>query len=51
MAQIIELNREYIKGVHAAKMAVATGDVFDLDDALYHAGLLQVYRQQKGLTV
>jgi len=64
MAQIIELNREYIKGVHAAKMAVATGDIFDLDDALYmfrvdpadsefqrgyHAGLLQVYRQKKGL--
>tara|TARA_Y100000114_G_scaffold34482_1_gene29939 strand:- start:595 stop:798 length:204 start_codon:yes stop_codon:yes gene_type:complete len=62
MAQVIELNREFIKGVHAAKMEVAAGDIFDLDDALYmfridpadsefqrgyHAGLLQVYRQQK----
>ena len=62
MAQVIELNREFIKGVHAAKKEVAAGDIFDLDDALYmfridpadsefqrgyHAGLLQIYRQQK----
>ena len=61
MAQIVELNRDYIKGVHAAKIEVAKGEVHDLNDALYmfqidpadsefqrgyHAGLLQVYRQQ-----
>ena len=64
MAQIVELNREYIRGVHAAKIEVAKGEVYDLNDALYmfqidpadseyqrgyHAGLLQVYRQKKGL--
>ena len=64
MAQIVELNRDYIRGVHAAKLEVATGEIYDLNDALYmfqidpaasefqrgyHAGLLQVYRQQKGL--
>ena len=63
MAHIIELNREYIRGVHAAKIEVAKGEVYDLKDALYmfqidpadnefqrgyHAGLVQVYRQQKG---
>jgi len=64
MGKIVELNRDYIRGIHSAKMAVATGDVYDIDDALYmfrvdpadtefqrgyHAGLVQVYRQQKGL--
>ena len=64
MAQIVELNRDYIRGVHAAKLEVATGEIYALNDALYmfqidpadsefqrgyHAGLLQVYRQQKGL--
>ena len=64
MAQIVELNRDYIRGVHAAKLEVATGEISELNDALYmfqidpadsefqrgyHAGLLQVYRQQKGL--
>ena len=64
MAQIVELNRDYLRGVHAAKLEVATGEIYDLNDALYmfqiapadsefqrgyHAGLLQVYRQQKGL--
>jgi len=64
MTQIVELNREYIRGVHAAKIEVAKGEVYDLNDALYmfqidpadseyqrgyHAGLLQVYRQKKGL--
>jgi len=64
MGKIVELNRDYIRGAHAAKLEVAKGNVYDLDDALYmfrvdpadtefqrgyHAGLLQVYRQLKGL--
>ena len=65
MGKIVELNRDYIRGIHAAKLEVAKGQVYDLDDALYmfridpantefqrgyHAGLVQVYRQQKGLS-
>lgn len=61
---IVELNKNFIRGVHAAKMEIAKGEVYDINDALYmfsidpasnefqrgyHAGLLQVYRQQKGL--
>lgn len=63
MAKIVELNRDYIRGIHAAKMEVAKGEVYNLDDALYmfqidpadtefqrgyHAGLIQIYRQQNG---
>jgi len=60
MAQIVLLNRDYIRGVHAAKTDVTQGDVYDIPAALavfnldpadnefqrgYHAGLIQVYRQ------
>lgn len=61
MGQIVELKPDYIKGIHAAKMEVATGGVPDIDHALfmfqidpadtefqrgYHAGLIQVYHQK-----
>lgn len=64
MGDIVELNPDYIKGIHSAKMQIATGDIYDLEGALYmfqidpadtefqrgfHAGLIQVYRQKGGL--
>jgi hypothetical protein len=63
MGNIVELNRDYIKGIHSAKMQIATGDIYNLEGALYmfqldpantefqrgfHAGLIQVYRQKNG---
>ena len=62
MSNIVELNRDYIQGIHAAKMDVATGDIYDLEEALYmfsidpadteyqrgyHAGLIQCWRQER----
>lgn len=59
------LNREYIKGIHAAKMDIAKGNIYNLEGALYmfqidpaaseyqrgyQSGLIQVYRQKKGLS-
>lgn len=62
MSNIVELNRDYIQGIHAAKMDVAKGHVYDIDGALYmyaidpanteyqrgyHAGLIQCKRKQE----